>query len=85
MKKKIKISIPGRVVFGNFVNPDTRSAQQEASIKDAAASALERRKHAMASRVKQNEYDTTRRIESNVTARMQRLAASKRNVRKGKS
>jgi len=84
-EKKIKISIPGRVVFGNFVNPDTRSAQQEASIKDAAASALERRKHAMAGRVKQNEYDTTRRIESNVTARMQRLAASKRNVRKGKS
>jgi hypothetical protein len=77
--------VTGRVVFGNFVNPDTRSAQQEASIKEAAASALERRNQAMASRTKQSEYDTTRRIESGVTARMQRLAASKRNVKKGKS
>ena len=79
------ILVTGRVVFGNFVNPDTRSAQQEASIKEAAASALERRNQAMASRTKQSEYDTTRRIESGVTARMQRLAASKRNVKKGKS
>ncbi|MGK3733430.1 MAG: hypothetical protein ACI8RD_001099 [Bacillariaceae sp.] len=80
-----KFLVTGRVVFGNFVNPDTRSAQQEASIKEAAASALERRNHALASRTKQSEYDTTRRIESGVTARMQRLAASKRNVKKGKS
>ena len=75
----------GRVVFGNFVNPDTRSAQQEAAIKEASAAALERRNQAMAGRTKQNEYDTTRRIESDVTARMQRLAASKRNTKKGKS
>ena len=74
----------GRLVFGNFINPDTRSAQQEASIKQASAAALERRNQAMASRTKQNEYDTTRRIESDVTARMQRLAASKRNTKRGK-
>ena len=80
-----KNTMTGRVVFGNFVNPDTRSAQQEASIKEASAAALERRNQAMASRTKQSEYDTTRRIESDVTARMQRLAASKRNTKKGKS
>jgi hypothetical protein len=75
----------GRVVFGKFINPDTRSAQQEASIKQASAAALERRNQAMASRTKHNAYDTTRRIESDVTARMQRLAASKRNAKKGKT
>ena len=75
----------GRVIFGKFVNPDTRSAQQEASIKQASAAALERRNQAMASRTKQNAYDTTRKIESDVTARMQRLAASKRNTKKGKT
>jgi len=74
----------GRVVFGNFINPDTRSAQQEEAIKQASASALERRNQAMASRTKQNEYDTSRRIESDVTARMQRLAANKRNTKRGK-
>lgn len=78
-------SMIGRLVFGNFINPDTRSAQQEASIKQASAAALERRNQAMASRTKQSEYDTTRRIESDVTARMQRLAASKRNTKRGKN
>ena len=75
----------GRLVFGNFTNPDTRSAQQEASIKQASAAALERRNQAMASRTKQNEYDTSRRIESDVTSRIQRLAASKRNAKRGKN
>jgi hypothetical protein len=74
----------GRVVFGDFINPDTRSAQQEESIKQASAAALERRNQAMASRTKQNEYDTSRRIESDVTARMQKLAANKRNTKRGK-
>lgn len=75
----------GRIVYGNFINPDTRSAQQQASIEQASAAALERRNQAMASRAKQNEYDTTRRIESDVTARMQRLAANKRNRKRGKT
>jgi len=90
--EKAKLAMPeskntmiGRVVFGNFTNPDTRSAQQEASIKQASAAALERRNQAMASRTRQNEYDTTRRIESGVTTRMQRLAANKRNTRRGKT
>jgi len=80
-----KILIPGRIIFGNFVNPDTRSAQQDASIKEASAAALERRNQALANRTKESEYDITRKIESSATARMQRLAASKRNARKGKS
>jgi len=80
-----KDSMIGRRIFGDFVNPDTRSAQQEASIQQASAAALERRNQAMASRAKQNEYDTTRRIESDVTSRMQRLAASRRNTKRGKN
>ena len=80
-----KDSMIGRRIFGDFVNPDTRSAQQEASIERASAAALERRNQAMASRAKQNEYDTTRRIESDVTARMQRLAANKRSTKRGKN
>ncbi len=80
-----KHSMIGRRIFGDFVNPDTRSAQQEASILQASAAALERRNQAMASRAKKNEYDTTRRIESDVTSRMQRLAASKRNTKRGKN
>lgn len=80
-----KDSMIGRRIFGDFVNPDTRSAQQEASIERASAAALERRNQAMASRAKQNEYDTTRRIESDITARMQRLAANKRNTKRGKN
>jgi len=90
--EKMKSAMPstknlmiGRVVFGNFINPDTRSAQQDASIRQASAAAFERRNQAMASRTKQNEYDTSRSIESDVTSRMQRLAASKRNTKKGKT
>jgi len=80
-----KISMTGRTIFGDFVNPDTRSAQQEASIREASAAALERRNQAQANRSKQNEYDMSRKIESDVTARMQRLAATKRNTKKGRS
>jgi len=90
--KEMKSTMPqlknlmiGRIIFGNFINPDTRSAQQEASIREASAAALERRNQATANRSKQNEYDTSRRIESDVTARMQRLKANKRNTKKGRS
>lgn len=77
--------IPGRLAFGGFVNPDTRSAQQEAAIHDASEAAMERRNQILASRARQSEFDTTKRIEKEVTARMQRLAVNKRNARiKGK-
>ena len=77
-------SIPGRLVFGGFVNPDTRSAQQSRAIEDASSAAIERRNQALAHHEKQNTYSRNSQIEKDVTARMQRLAASKRNARKGK-
>ena len=77
-------TIPGRLVFGGFVNPDTRSAQQSKAIEDASSAAIERRNQALAHYEKQNAYSRNSQIEKDVTARMQRLAASKRNARKGK-
>jgi predicted secreted Zn-dependent protease len=77
--------IRGRVVFNGFVNPDTRSARQDAAVQEAAEAAIERRKEVQASRERQGEFDATQRIEKEVTARMQRLAVNKRNTRiKGK-
>jgi hypothetical protein len=73
--------IPGRVIFGGFVNPDTRSAQQEAAIMEASEAAMERRNEILASRARQGEFDNTKRIEKEVTARMQKLAVNKRNAR----
>ena len=77
-------TITGRLIFGDFKNPDTKSAIQEASIEEAAESAQQRRKQAMASRERNNEFNTTQRIEKDATARMQRLQANKRNARKSK-
>lgn len=77
-------TIVGRLVFGNFRNPDTKSAIQDALIEEAEESAQQRRKQAMASRERNNEFNTTQRIEKDATARMQRLQANKRNARKSK-
>ena len=76
--------IPGRIVFGKFRNPDTLSAKQEASIAEASESATQRRNQAMSIVARTNEFESNSRIERDATARMQRLAASKRNTRKGK-
>ena len=76
--------IPGRMVFGGFRNPDTRSALQEASIEEAAESAEQRRAQALEGIARSSEYATTRRIEKDITSRMQRLQANKRNTRKAK-
>ena len=78
------ITLPGRIVFGGFRNPDTKAAQQEASILEATESAQKRRNQAMANSARSSEYDTSRQIERDATARMQRLAAVKRNTRKSK-
>lgn len=78
-------AFPGRVVFGGFTNPDTRSAQQHKAIEDASSAAMERRNQALANHARHGEYDTSRRIESTITARQQRLAAGKRNTRKAKA
>ncbi|CAB9510598.1 DIS3-like exonuclease 1 [Seminavis robusta] len=74
----------GRMVFRGFVNPDTRSASQEAAITAASQAAAQRRANAMETHDRRNEYDSVRNIERNVMARTQRLAADKRNTRKSK-
>lgn len=76
--------IPGRIVFGGFRNPDTRSALQEASMEEAVESAEQRRAQALAGMARRSEYDTTRRVEMDVTSRIQKLQADKRNTRKAK-
>lgn len=71
-------NIRGRCVFSNFVNPDTRSATQEAAQKAAvmARSTLSNT---------QTSYDAARSIEKSVTLRQQRLTAAKRNTRRSKN
>jgi hypothetical protein len=78
-------SMAGRAIFGEFVNPDTRSAANEAGILAASEAAALRREHVIAMSAHNAEYDTSRRIEKNVMARTQRLAAGKRNTRKSKA
>lgn len=84
LESRGKPTMAGRIVFGEFVNPNTRTAMQEAAITEASEAAKHRRSQAVATNQKKNEYNTTRQIEMDVTARMQRLAAVKRNARKGK-
>ena len=78
-------SMPGRKTFGGFHNPDTHSATQEAAMAAASEAAAQRRSLAVASQSRRDEYDTTRTIEREVTARMQRLAAEKRSTRRSKA
>ena len=78
-------SIKGRQIYGAFVNPDTRSAIQEAAQEAAAAEATQRRGQLLGALARRREYDTTRTIERNVTMRQQRLAAEKRNTRRSKA
>jgi hypothetical protein len=77
-------TMTGRMIFGGFRNPDTHSAKQQASIAEATEAALQRRNQVMANQARNKEFDTTHRIEKDTTARMQRLAAGKRNTRKSK-
>ena len=78
------ILIPGRIIFGSFVNPDTRTATQDAAIEAASEAAAKRRVQVMAKIAKDNEYNTTRQIEREATARAQRLAANKRHAKRNK-
>ena len=77
-----KVTMTGRLIFDEFVNPDTRSAVQEAAIEAASVAAMQRREQIMSNRARVGEYDTSRRIESNIMARTQKLSAGKRNGRK---
>jgi hypothetical protein len=78
-------SMPGRVVFGAFRNPDTHVAKQEIAMAEASEAAKERRNQIMAAQARNNEFNTSRQIEREATLRMQRLASSKRNARRSKA
>jgi hypothetical protein len=78
-------TMKGRLIYGGFTNPDTRSAAQEALQQTAAAEAAQRRAAVMEAASRRNEYDAVRRIERDVTSRQQRLAADKRHTRKSKA
>lgn len=66
----------GRVVYGNFVNPDTKSAKQQAAQLIAAEWRM---------RDKEVDYGTATAVERTVTSRQQRLAAGKRNAKRSKA
>jgi hypothetical protein len=84
LELSVDSAMPGRMVFGGFQNPDTRSATQEAAITAASEAATQRREAALASQQRRDQYDTSRAIERDATARMQRLAAQKRSARRAK-
>jgi len=67
--------IPGRLLFGGFNNMDTISVAQEANI-----TALRYRNDSSAGNI--DGYNNSRRLEREVTTRMQRLAADKRNSKR---
>lgn len=73
----------GRRNFGHFVNPDTRTAQQDAAVVAAFESAAQRRSMVEAIVVKRSEYDRQQDIEKTVTTRTQKLAAFKRSAKRG--
>ena len=75
----------GRLVYGQFVNPDTKSATQEAAMTAASEAAAQRRANAVQTMERRNEYDSVRAVERNVMARTQRLASEKRNTRRSKA
>jgi hypothetical protein len=77
--------MPGRIIFGNFRNPDTHVAKQEATMAAAEEAAKERRSQMSAAIGRNNEFNTSQQIERDTTARMQRLAAGKRNSRRAKA
>lgn len=62
----------GRIVYGNFVNPDTKSAKQQA----AQTNAVEWR-----ARARDMDSATAASVERSITQRQQRLAAGKRNTK----
>lgn len=79
------MTIKGRLVYGNFVNPDTRSAAQEAAQQAAAEEATQRRVNALEHSCRRNEYDRDKTVERMVTSRQQKLAGEKRSSRRQKA
>jgi len=79
-----KETMKGRIILGDFQNPDTRSAVQEVALQAASAEAAQRRANMLEASSRRTEYDTVKNVERNVTMRQQRLAADKRNTRRSK-
>jgi hypothetical protein len=75
----------GRVVYGDFINPDTRSATQEAAQQSAAEEAAQRRSNALEQVARRGEFDKSRDVERMVTSRQQKLATDKRSSRRQKT
>lgn len=78
-------SMKGRVVYGDFINPDTRSATQEAAQQSAAVDAAQRRSNALEQVARRDEYDKSRSVERMATSRQHKLAADKKSTRRHKS
>jgi hypothetical protein len=78
-------SMKGRVVYGDFINPNTRSATQEAAQQSAAVDAAQRRSNALEQVARRDEYDKSKSIERMATSRQHRLAADKKSSRHHKS
>jgi hypothetical protein len=78
-------SMKGRVVYGDFINPDTRSATQEAAQQSAAEEAAQRRSNALEQVARRGEFDKSRDVERMVTSRQQKLATDKRSSRRQKT
>ncbi|GKY95817.1 DIS3 mitotic control [Mayamaea pseudoterrestris] len=79
------VSLPGRFVYSSFVNPDSRSSQQESSQQTVAVESAARRATAMAQASRRNEFDSVKQYEREAMARQQRLASDKRSARVAKS
>jgi len=75
----------GRMVFRDFHNPDTRQSNQNNVRRAAEERTKMRREKLIAHRERRNEYDVSRTVEKEATTRQQRLAASKRNAKRGKA
>ena len=76
-------NFPGRISFGDFKNPDTLKAKQDAAAQAASEAATQRR--SLHTQAAQGDYNATKQIEREATARMQRLAAEKRQARRRKA
>lgn len=78
--------VPGRFIYNSFQNPDTHAATQKA----AAEIAMKQRDEYgndphRQTKGNMNAYDESKKIEREVTARIQRKIVEKRNTRRSKS
>jgi VacB/RNase II family 3'-5' exoribonuclease len=77
-------SMIGRKAFGSFINPDTRSALQDAAASASLMSSIYQNSESSHLIAQGKDFNAARMIERNITARSQKLAAEKRHTRKSK-